>query len=60
MSAASGLASLVLVPRTFIGGVRGSSDPATPWGWQWVDGTNNSNVECGVQGCGIWSPGSPR
>ena len=33
---------------------------STPTAWAWVDGTNSTNVNCGVHGCGIWSPSEPR
>jgi hypothetical protein len=32
----------------YIGATRTSTSP--PWGWSWIDGTNNSNIECGSIG----------
>jgi hypothetical protein len=27
--------------------------------WRWIDGTPNSNLDCGSAGCGVWAPGLP-
>ena len=37
-------------------GASTSSPSTTPSAWQWVDGTNSSNLNCGSRGCGLWWP----
>lgn len=29
-------------------------------GWAWIDGTPATNLNCGLEGCGLWSPSAPR
>ena len=33
---------------------------SAPTSWSWVDGTNATNVNCGVQTCGPWGVSAPR
>jgi hypothetical protein len=57
---------LILVPpvptvynfTAFLGGYRDDSSP--PWGWHWVDGSDASNLNCGIQGCSVWGNGEPK
>ena len=29
-------------------------------GWSWIDGTTATNVNCAIQGCGMWDIGEPK
>jgi hypothetical protein len=41
-------------------GVRQTITVAGAAGWQWIDGTSATAINCGALGCGVWAAGEPR
>ncbi len=52
---------MVTTTDTYLGATRarGSGQTGLYREWQWVDGTNSTNLNCGSASCGPWSPTNP-
>jgi hypothetical protein len=46
--------------RFYLGAARAEIPDGNMYTYSWVDGTPSGNLNCGSQGCGLWSPGEPK